>query len=234
MTVSANSSMDFSRDEIITMAYQYARLVESGQAPSGDDIAMGANFFNLELMNLQSEGIVLRTAERTTLALVTGTAEYTLPAEVIDIEVGPNNQVGTIVPASGGESIVTLIHRSDYLDLATKTNQGRPTQVYVEKQDRVKLVFWPVPDSSSPTFRYAKIRLLRDMDSGTVTTDLARRWLQAVTYAVASQVALAKSMPLELVGFLRAEAERLKTTLRMDDAQRGKIRMRMAHSGRHW
>lgn len=235
MTVSANATLDFSRDQVITMAYQYAQLVPAGQEPTADEIAMASNFFNLELMTLQAEGVVLRTVERTTLALTTGTATYSLPTDVIDIAQGPNGQMGTIVPTSGAESTVLNITRTDYLSLAQKTQpQGRPTQVLLEKFATLQVTFWPVPDSTSASFRFAKVRLLKDMDSGTVTTDLARRWLQGITYAVAAQVALAKSQTMELVGFLRGEAERIKTICRNDDVERGPIRLRVAHSGKRW
>ncbi len=235
MPVSANATLNFTRDQIITMAYQYAQLVPSGSDPTADEIAMASNFFNLELMTLQAEGVVLRTVERTTLSLVAGTATYSLPTDVIDVQQGPNGQMGTIVPTSGAESTVLNITRTDYLSLAQKSSpQGRPTQVLLEKFATLQVTFWPVPDSTSASFRYAKVRLLKDMDTGTVTTDLARRWLQAVTYAVASQVALAKSQAMELVGFLRGEAERLKDICRADDVERGPMMMRVAHSGRRW
>lgn len=237
MTVSANSSLDYTRDQILSAAFQLAAVYPAGSTVLPEDIDAAATFMNLELFELQAEIPILRTEERTTLTLVAGTFEYSLTSDIIDVPVGPNDHIGTIVPTSGGESIVMAMSRQEYLDLANKAStatSGRPVKCYVEKTSPLKVVLWPTPDSTSQYLRFTKVRLLKDMDTGAVTVDLARRWLQYVTYAVASQIALAKSMPLERVAFLRSEAERIKKLCKQDDAQRGKIRMRISHNTRRW
>jgi hypothetical protein len=237
VTISANSDLEYQRDELITAAYQLAGMNLTASATAADDIAMASTFMNLELQMLQGEGVVLRTIERTTLTLVAGTASYSLPSSVIDVELGTNGQAGSIVPTSGGENIVMSMSRSDYLDISSKTpadTSGRPTRVYIEKTSPITVTFWPTPDSTSTSWRYAKVRLLADADDGAVTLDLARRWLLAITYAVAAQVALAKSASLDKVRYLRGEAERLKNVLRADDSERGPIHFVMSHSGRRW
>jgi len=233
MAVSGNTSLDYQRDQLLTMALQFAGQLDSGRQAKQADLEMAAGYMNLELMTLQAEGVVLRTIERTTQTLSDGTASYSLSSSTIDVEPGPNGQAGVVASSGGNDTIVRLISRSEYLDISSKTSEGRPTMCYVEKGSTVSLLFWPTPDATY-TFTYSRVRLLNDMDSGSVTMDLARRWLQAITYAVASQVALAKSMPLDLVSFLRSEAERLKAICRADDSQRGKVRFRLAHSGRRW
>lgn len=241
MTVSANATLDYQRDQLITSAYRLAGVWPSGQdasdAQSADDVAMAADFMNLELMALQAEGTLLRTSERTTLALVTSQSEYTLAADTIDVDVGPNDQAGTIVDSSNNESIVTVMSQADYLDISDKTGAGpaRPTRVYIDKGGALlTAVFWPPPDSLSITWRYSRVRLLKDMDSGSVTTDLQRRWLQYVTYAVAAQVALAKSIALDKVNWLRQQADAMKQRCLSTDNEQGKLRFRLGHRGRYW
>lgn len=235
MTVSANYALDYTRDQLLTTAFRLAGVLDADGALQQTDVAMGAAFMNLELMNLQAEGVILRTLERVTLTLVAGTASYALAADTIDVEVGPNGTVGTIVPASGSETAVLAMTRHEYLDLTDKgvVTTGRPGRVYIERAALVTLIFWPVPSADAPTFRYGRVRLLRDMDTGAVTVDLARRWLQFVTYAVAAQVALSKSIDLPRVSYLRKEAERMKTALQSEDTQRGSIRLRVSHR-RRW
>lgn len=239
MTVSANSTLNYTRDQLITVAFRYAGVLSAGRDPSSADIAMASDFMNLELMTLQAEGVILRTIERTTLTLGTpddGDATYNLPAGTIDVENSANGQAGTIVPTEGAETVVSLMSRDEYLALPDKSDDttGRPTKVYIEKLATLTATFWPVPDSTCVSFRYARVRLLQDLDSGGVTVDLARRWLQAVTYAVAAQIAMAKSLGPQVAGYLRSEANRLKAICRSDDTQRGAIRFRLKHSGRRW
>lgn len=238
MPPSTNSVLDFTRDQLIRMAFQLCGLLGEGKDPSPADTAMAADFMNLELMALQAEGINLRSVERTTLTLVPGTIEYTLPPSTMDVAVGPNDEAGTIIPTAGSESLVTVMGRTEWLILANKATdlnaRATPSKVYIERQAQVKLVFWPPPDSYSLQFRYARVRLLGDMDTGAVTVDLGRRWLKFVAYAVATHVARAKSLPIPEIATLTSEAERLKNICKADDNMRGKIVFRVTHSGRHW
>lgn len=236
MTVSANSDLDYQRDQLIRMSYQLTGLLQAGREPDAADLAMAADFMNLELMALQAEGVVLRTVERATLTLVAGTSLYTLPSDTIDVQLGPNDQFGSIIPASGGETMVTAMSRAEWMDLSDKSSNtmGRPTRAYLEKQASVTVTLWPVPDASAVSLRYARVRLLRDADTGAVTLDLARRWLKFVAYATAVHLGRAKSITSDSIKGLEAQAEKLKRACLADDNQRGKIRFRLAHSGRHW
>lgn len=239
MTVSANYTLDPQRDQLLTAAFRLAGVLDADGTLNQPDAAMGADFMNLELMNLQAEGVVLRTVERTTLVLVAGTTSYALPADTIDIDIGPNGIAGTIVPlddATGAETPVTAMTRAEYMVQNDKgsTTQATPVRVYIERAAAaVTLIFWPAPDATAPTFRYARVRLIRDMDTGAVTVDLARRWLQFVTYAVATQVAMSKSIALDRVSWLRKRAEEMKVRLLADDTERGTIKLRISHN-RRW
>lgn len=237
MTISASSSLDYQVDELCTFAYQLAGISPAGQDVSADDLAMARGFLNLELMSLQAEGVVLRAVTRTTLTLTAADNDYSLPSAVIDVEVSPNGQAGTIVNSDGVDSIVHAMSRSEYMDISSKAaadSSGIPTRVYIEKTAPIGVVFWPTPSSSAVSWRYPKVGLLADADTGSVTLDLARRWLKAVTWAIAHHLALAKSKPLELAGYLRKEAERLKDICRADDSERMPIRMSLSHSGRNF
>lgn len=240
MTVSTNATLDYTRDQLITAAYRLAGVWPSSQdssdAQSADDVGMAADFMNLELMNLQTEGVVLRADERTSIALVTGQTDYVLPVDTIDIQVGPNDQAGTIVDSSGNESIVMIMSQQDWFDIANKTTAGpaRPTRVFIDYSSPITAVFWPPPDSTSITWRYARHRLLKDMDSGSVTVELYRRWLQFVTYAVAAQCAMAKNITLDRVNWLRKRSEDMKEKLLRGESENGKVRFQIGHKGRFW
>lgn len=199
---------------------QTAGLLEAAQALDPDDVAMAADFLGLELLALQAEGVVLITVERPTpLAIVAGTAEYTLSADTLDVMVGPENIAGTWKAATGAESPVRAISRHEYqTGISDKTTSAAPAMVYIERGPLVKLVFWPVPNVAG-TFRYDRQRLPRDMDQGNRSLDLARKWSKALMYAVAWQYALAKSAPLQRVTMLRQIAEAEKATARQQDVE---------------
>lgn len=231
MTVSANATYDPQRNTLIEASLQLCGLLPAGDSASARDLALGTNLLDMELKALQGEGIVLRTVERATVTLTAGTEEYTLPADTIDVVVDPNNLAGTIVPASGGsETAVEAMRANEWLVISNKTDpQGRPTRVYIEKQATVKLVFWPVPDTESATFRYLRVRLLRDMDAGDVTTDLPSRWVKVVTYGLAVHLARAKALESTVVTDLRREYLDEKAAVRSTDVERGPVQAHVRH-----
>jgi hypothetical protein len=185
---------------------------------------MASDLLGMELDALQTEGIVVTHVERTTQALVAGTAEYTLASDTLDVFVGPDNVAGTVFASGGAETPVRVISRAEYQAIAKKDTQALPTMVFVERLASVKLVFWCTPNATL-TFRYSRIRLPRDMDTGSRTLDLARRWQKAICFSMAYQLALAKSAPTTRVQFLLGESERLKALARTSDVEKGHMQM---------
>lgn len=217
MTTSTTSTFDPSRDTIIRRSYQLAGLLEASQLTDPNDVALAADILQMELTSMVAEGQLLTWIERTTQALVASTAEYTL-TDALEIYVDGNGLAGTIVPSSGAETPVRAITRADYQLISNKATEATPTLVFVERLATVKLLFWPVPAATS-SFRYQKIRYPRDMDTGTVTLDLSKRWHKAITYALASQLCLAKSMPMERVQWLDSKATSLKEKAMQSDVE---------------
>jgi hypothetical protein len=227
MATASTSAFELTRDGLIRRAFQLAGLIEASQQPSAEDIAMAADVLAMVLLDLQADGIVPTQVTRTTVALVAGTASYTLPDDTLDVVVDVNGFVGTIVPSSGSETPVHTMPRSDYVGIPIKTTEGTPTRVFVERSASVTLVFWPVP-SATASFRYSQLRFARDVTSGSVTLDLSKRWQLALCYDLASHVALMKSVPLDRQQMLREEAEALKRRCRSSDVEKGHIQMWVA------
>lgn len=219
MTVSSSFSFDLTRDALIRRAAQRAGLLDAGGVPDGDTISMASDFLNIILQDLASEGVTLYQRERTTLPLLASTAAYSLAADTLDVLVGPNNFAGTIVDASGSEVPITAINGHDYVLLSNKSSEATtPTFVYIEKLATVTVTFWPVP-SAATTFRYQRVRLIRDADTGEVTMDVAKRWASYLFYALAADLAGSGSKPLEVVDRLRGAAKEAKKTAKSSDRE---------------
>lgn len=217
MTVSATYAHELTVSQLLRRSFQVAGLLYSGSQTDPDDLAMARDILAIEMDSLHSDGVILRFFERTTQALTSSTASYTLGTDVIDVAVDPNNQAGTVYTASGVETAVRAISRAEYLAVADKTTPGTPVLVYVEKLATTSLTFWPVPDASM-TFRYAKFRLPFDSD-GDATLDLARRWSKAILYAMAWQLASAKSIALDKVRDLRGVAKEERKLAKLNEAE---------------
>lgn len=234
MTTSATSTFDLSRDQMIRRAYQLCGLLEASQNPSADDIALGADLLTMELLALQADGVPIVQTTRTTLAMLASTVEYTLPTDTFDVFVDGNNFAGTWLPTSGTtEMPVRAISRTEYMAIPTKTTTGQPTMVYVERLiSSTRLAFWPAP-SAAGTFKYAQIRLARDLGTGAVTTDMSRRWQKALTYLLAYQLSYAKSAPLDRVRELRKEAAEMRARAMASDVEKTHMQMWVPGGGRY-
>jgi hypothetical protein len=208
------------RDGIIRRALQVAGLLGSNQQADANDLSLAADILGMELQALQAEGVLLRTVERTEMTLQASTAEYDLDDSVMDVTVDPDNKVGMVWSTTGSEIWVGAVSRQEYEAIGDKTVEGTPTLCYVEKSAPLRLVFWPVPDAEW-TFRYSAVRLVYDASAGSQTLDVNRRWQKAILYALSWQLALAKNLPMDKVGFLKRVADESRLIARSDDHQKG-------------
>lgn len=231
MTTASTSLFELNVDQLIRRSLQIAGLMPSQQAEvDAADLSMGHDFLNMELDALQAEGITLRTVARTTLALVASTAAYALPSDTIDVFIGPDNMIGTVLVSGGNtETLVRGVSRHDYLSINNKSSTGTPVLCVVERQGTVTATFWPVP-SAVFTFNYQRVRCARDTTTGTTTPDVDVRRQKALLYSLAFDFCVAKSQPIERCRFLREERDRLRALARMDDVERGHGQFYIAHT----
>lgn len=235
MTVSLNPTPDFQRDQIITGALGLCGLVPAGGAADADQIEQGAFHLSVALLELQAEGVQLTSLVRDTETLVSGTEEYTLDSDTLDVKVDGDDIAGMTVDADGIEVPVLAISASEYQRIGDKTiTADRPTKVFVDKSaNAVSLVFWPVPDDSTMTFSFTRVRLLRDMDTGAVTMEMKRIYAPWLLYKTASGLAAANSK-WALASQYRAWAADLLTKVKSTDTEKVAVRFRPGNSGVNW
>ena len=232
MTVATTYVKDFARDEILKGAIGLCGLLTPGSEPKPAQYANAAAHLDGVLSFLQADGVLQQQTERRTLTLAAGTAEYTLPAEIFDIELGQDDTIATVYDTTSVETLVKTMSREEYLPLAVKTVQGRPARGFLEKQASVKLVLWPVPDAVY-TLRYNGVRYMHGGENGAVTMDIRRSWIQCIKLEVASFVAMENSM-FERSQLLHARAIEMRQRCEAGDAEHGDIVIRIGHRGKNW
>jgi hypothetical protein len=118
------------------------------------------------------------------------------------------------------------------MQISDKTQQGTPTRMLVdESSSGVTLYLYPVPDSTVASFTYQRVRLLRDVDTGTVTEDLPSKYLKAITYTLAHDIALAQSLPIAKAQYLGVIAEKEREAAMGMDSEHGSIQFSIQHRG---
>lgn len=218
MATSANYGFNLTADGIVKQALQISGLLPLGGRPQPTQAADAREILDVMLKGIQAKGVVLTCAERTTLALTSGTASYALPADTLDVE------FPTTITASGGtnDTIVEKMVYGDYALISDKASAGMPTRVYVEKQASLTAIFWPVP-SASFTWNYRRVRTMRDMDAGNVNMDLTVRWLEAVVWKMAHRLSMASSLSASARAEIRAEAGNAEAVAMGQENERGDL-----------
>lgn len=237
MTVSTTPSIEFSRDRLLRLALQTTGAFQPSDTIDPARIQQAADMLELELDSLQLEGRNLRAVERTTLDLIDGTQEYTLPADTLGVVVDQNGVCGTIIPTTNGnETIVTSMSLSEYMTISTKAlaNSVNPARCFIERKATVKLVFWPIPNSSTAKFRYSRIKFLASAGNGANTLDVPRPWQDYLMYAVAERMVYPLGLPLDRAQALGAKAASLRAKCLETAPSGSPAYIHITHSGRNW
>jgi hypothetical protein len=188
--------------EIFEEAFERAGL----QMQTGYDLKTARRSLNLLTLEWQNRGLNLWTIDSGTQALTAGTATYQMPADTIDLI---EHQVRT---GSGTEQVDTSLERisvSSYAQQSAKNLQGRPSQIFVDRQaTAVNVTLWPVPDSSSYTLSYFRLRGINGISSGIGTTaDVPPRFVPCLAAGMAYYIAMKKPEVAARVAPLKQEYE---------------------------
>lgn len=186
MTTSGTTLFNPDLSEIIEEAYE--RIGK--EIRTGYEFKTARRSLNYLLTSWANQGINLWTVASGDIALLQGQATYTLPSDCVDIiehviRQNPgsvSNQVDIVIPR---------IALPTYAAIPNKLTQGRPIQVYVDRQSPIPTInIWQTPNDTSYTFHYWYLRRLDDAGSvGNVTQDIPFRFYEALTAGLAYMLA---------------------------------------------
>lgn len=221
MATTGTSIFDMDFTEIAEEAWEQA----GREMRTGYDLRTARRSLNLMTIEWQNRGINMWTIDEGTIPLVSGTAEYDLPADTIDLlEHFIRENSGNVT--SQQDLNVSRVSVSTYAAQTNKLTTGRPNQVFIRRlRDNPKIVLWPVPDHNNYLFGYWRMRRIEDAGTGVETSDVNFRFLPALTAGLAYHIAkkvpeLAPRIPMLDAEYRRqfdlaAEEDREKATLRI-------------------
>jgi len=188
--------------EIFEEAFERAGL----QMTTGYDLKTARRSLNLLTLEWQNRGLNLWTIESGTQALTAGTASYTMPTDTIDLI---EHQIRTGSGTSQLDTNVTRISVSTYAQQGSKNTQGRPNQIYVDRQaTQVVVTLWPVPDVNTYTLAYYRLKGISGVSSGIGTTaDMPPRFVPCLAAGLAYYIAMKKPEVAGRVAPLKQEYE---------------------------
>lgn len=229
MTTSGTAGFNLNLNEIVEEAFERCGT----ELRTGYDLKTARRSLNMLTIEFANKGINLWTVEQGEIPLVQGQLVYDLPVDTIDLL---DHVVRTGTGQNQTDININRISGSTYSTIPNKNTQGRPIQVWINRQSGAdypvtgvkypQINVWPTPDGSIPyTFVYWRLRRIQDMGSGVTTADIPFRFLPALVAGLAFHLSLkipeaaARSADLKMMydeAFADASAEdREKASLRL-------------------
>ena len=182
MATSGSRDFDLDVAEIIEEAYERCGL----ESRTGYDLKTARRSLNIMFADWANRGLNLWTVEQSTQALTDGTASYSLSADFTDL-------LEVVVRRSGTDFMLTKMSRGEYLNIPTKTQEGRPTQYYFDRKTTPSITLWPTPENSTDTLVFYYVRRIQDVDAQVNTTDAPFRFLPCVIAGLSYYLAVKKA-----------------------------------------
>lgn len=221
MTTSGLTSFGYGteNEDLITEAWE-----RCGRDPSELTPVIGRSALrslNLMFTDWANLGPNLFAIDEQFISLVSGTTSYTIPQDTVDVL---QVLVEQTVASAPQDLTIGRISRSEYFALPNKTQTGeRPTQFYLERTVIPVMYLWPVPDNSTRTVKYYRMRMLQNIGALSQTPDVANRWLDAVCAGLAARLAV-KYAP-DRLGTLQPLADKAYENAAYEDAERVALRI---------
>lgn len=85
--------------------------------------------------------------------------------------------------------MLTKIGREDYVALPSKSSEGKPDRYWIDRAaEPFVMTLYPVPDVSTYTVTYWRVRRLYDVTASAETPDVPFRWVAALTARLALEL----------------------------------------------
>ena len=182
MAISGSKDFELDVAEYVAEAFERCGL----EVRTGYDMKSAKRSLNLLLADWANRGLNQWTIKQRTLAMVDGTGEYALGADVIDI-------LSVVVQRDSTNYSLMRMSRDGFLSIPNKTTQGRVNQFFLDRQTTPNLKLWPVPDNSTDVVYYDALTRMDDADIYTNTMDLPFRFYPCLAAGLAYYLALKRA-----------------------------------------
>jgi hypothetical protein len=212
--MAVSNSRDFNIDVVEAIEEAYERC--GGEGKTGYSLRSARRSLNIMLAEWANRGINLFTVEQVTTTLTSGTSNYTLGIDTIDI-------LEMVIRRSGVDTSMDRISRSAYLNLPNKETTGKPSQFFVDRQVNPVLYLWQTPENSTDQIVYYRLVRIDDADSYTNDFDVPFRFYPCLVSGLAYYLSI-KVAP-DRVGALKAIYDEEFTRAASEDRDRTSLQL---------
>ena len=228
-TVSGTTSFNLDLNNLVEEAFERC----GAELRTGYDLKTARRSLNLLTIEWANRGINLWTIEQGEIPLVKGQIAYDLPVDTIDLL---DHVVRTGTGQNQLDINITRISESTYITIPNKNAQGRPIQVWINRQSGAsyptgvknpQINVWPAPDQDSfYTFYYYRLRRIQDAgEGGSHMQDIPFRFLPCLVAGLAYHLSLKIPGALERSAMLKAEYEQAFQLAADEDREKAAIRL---------
>lgn len=231
MTTSGTATFDLNLNELFEEAFERC----GAEMRTGYDFRTARRSLNLLTIEWANRGINLWTIEQGSIPMVQGQITYNLPVDTIDLL----EQVIRTNAGSGPNQIdinITRISADTYITIPNKNAQGRPIQVWINRQSGAttptgvqnpQINVWPAPDQNNYyTFFYYRLRRIQDAGTnGLVTQDIPFRFLPCLVAGLAYHLSLKIPGALERAVALKAMYDEAWQQASDEDREKAPLRI---------
>jgi hypothetical protein len=217
MTTSGTQSFNLDLNNLIEEAFERC----GAELRTGYDLRTARRSLNLLTIEWANRGINLWTIEQGQIALNQGQIVYNLPVDTIDL-------LDMVVRTGSGQGQTDIninrISVDTYSTIPNKNAQGRPIQVWINRQSGATVPdglippgvvvqnptinVWPAPEQSNfYTFVYWRLKRIQDAGNGMTTQDIPFRFLPCLVAGLAYYLAMKLPEALPRLEMLKAAYE---------------------------
>lgn len=199
MTTSGAASFNLDLNNLVEEAFERC----GSEIRTGYELRTARRSLNLLTAEWANRGVNLWTIEQGQIAMNQGQVAYNLPIDTVDLL---EHVIRTGTGQNQADLTITRISVSTYATIPNKLAQGRPIQVWVDRQsgatypsggrpvgtdpvtgvDHPQIYVWPAPEQSNYyTFVYWRMRRVQDAGNGTNTQDIPFRFLNCMVAGLA-------------------------------------------------
>jgi hypothetical protein len=229
MTTSGTSIFNLNLNDLVEEAFERC----GAELRTGYDLRTARRSLNLLTIEWANRGINLWTIEQGSIPMVQGQIVYDLPVDTIDLL---EHVVRTQTGEQQTDITINRISIDTYSTIPNKNAQGRPIQVWINRQSGAdypvtgvkepQINVWPAPDQSNYyTFVYWRLRRLQDAGDGVTTQDIPFRFLPCLVAGLAYHLSLKVPGALERSQMLKAEYEELWQQAADEDREKAPLRI---------
>jgi hypothetical protein len=229
MTTSGTTDFNLNLNDLVEEAFERC----GAELRTGYDLRTARRSLNLLTIEWANRGINLWTIEQGSIPMVQGQIVYDLPIDTIDLL---EHVIRTQTGQQQTDITINRISIDTYSTIPNKNAQGRPIQVWINRQSGAdypvdgvanpNINVWPAPDQNNfYTFVYWRLRRLQDAGDGVTTQDIPFRFLPCLVAGLAYHLSLKIPGALERSMSLKAQYEELWQQAADEDREKAPLRI---------